>query len=194
MAIECCKLVGNLELGIDGCIISVNTSCNTDMITGCGEELLEGPTIETLNITAYASTDIWVGCPSRAGVSIPFIRKYDCDNNELHFIFNGRGQSFYVGDVSDYVSLYSELDVACTAIAASSTGGPSAIYTETQQVNGYGMHYSGTPIEFDTDPDGTEIFIGGIFNETFYLQNFSLDMQPGQLSVATYSFIRQIVT
>ena len=79
---ECCQLVGDLQLGINGCIISINTSCSTEGIIACGDETpLPGPTTGTINITAYATDQPWIGCPARAGVSIPYLRKYDCKND-----------------------------------------------------------------------------------------------------------------
>jgi hypothetical protein len=190
MAGECCQLVGDLDLGFDGCIISINTNCNTELLTSCGEEPLEGATVGSVNITAYADTDLWVGCPSKAGVSIPFIRKYDCVEDVVYFIFNGQGQSFYTGEANRYVSLNYQVDARCTSISASSTGGPAAIYSQTTQVNGYGMSYGGEPLSFSTTPEGTEISLPGVLSgPTYYLQNFSFEASPGQLPTVTYSLV-----
>jgi hypothetical protein len=196
MAEECCQLVGDLDLGIDGCIISINTSCNTEWSMACGDlQPLEGPSTGTVNITAYADTQLWIGCPSKAGVSIPFVRKYDCDNDITHFIFNGQGQSYYTGEANQYVSLVHEMGYTCEAISASSASGPTSIYTKTQQVNGYGMVYNGEPIPFTTSAEGTEIVLGGILGDTtYYLQSFSLDLNPGQFPTASYSFVHAIQT
>lgn len=190
MAEECCKLVGDLNLGLTGCIISVNTSCSTEVGAVCGDEPAEGPTVGTLNIAGYASDDIWIGCPSRAGVSISFVRKYDCENDQLHFIFNGQGQSFYTGEANQLVTLNTELPTSCAALSASSQSGPATIYSESTQINGYGMSYNGDPISFDTSAEGTVVSLGGIFAGTdYYLQSFNLELTPAQLPVATYSFV-----
>lgn len=190
---ECCQLVGNLDLGIDGCFISVSTNVSTEVIVACGDNPQEGPTTGTLSLSAYASTELWEGCPSRAGVSIPFVRKYDCENDEVHFIFSGRGQSFYVGEADQYVSLYRDLPTTNEAVSASSSSGPASVYTQTTQHNGYGLSYSGDPISFTTDAEGTEIQIGGIFSgNTYYLQSFSFEAQPGQFPIVTYSFVHSV--
>lgn len=193
MATGCCQLVGDLELGLEGCVISVSTNTSTEVITSCGDDPLEGPTIGTVNISGYASTDLWVGCPSRAGVSIPFIRKYDCVNDIVYFIFSGQGQSFYVGEANQFVSLYRELETTSDSLSASSSSGPASIYTMTTQYNGYGLIYSGNPISFSTTAEGTEISLGGVLSgPTYYLQNFSLEAQPGQLPVASYSLVYSV--
>lgn len=190
MADICCQLVGDLDLGLSGCFISVSTSCSTEIGVVCGDEPLEGPTIGTVNITAYADTEIWKGCPSKAGVSISFIRKYDCEADRLYFIFNGKGQSFYTGDAGRFVSLYTTLPTSCTSVNASSSSGPASIYNVSTQVNGYGMTYTGNPIPFSTDARGTTIELGGVFSGLiYYLQNFSLDLQPGNLPVVSYSLV-----
>ena len=185
----CCQLVGNLDLGLEGCIISINTSCSTEVVMACGDEPLEGPSTSTMSISAYADNTLWTGCPSRAGVNIPFIRKYECVSDQVYFIFSGRGQSFYVGDVGGYISLYKELPTSCEAISASSTGGPSSIYMKTRQINGYGLSYTGNPISFSTTAEGTEISLGGVLNGTYYLQSFNFEAQPGQFPVVSYSLV-----
>lgn len=191
---DCCQLVGNLDLGINnGCIISVSSSSTTEVIMACGDEPLEGATTGTISLSAYASTDLWVGCACRAGVSIPFIRKYDCIEDKVYFIFSGQGQSFYTGDKPASISLVGVLNSTTDSISASSSSGPASIYSNSKQYNGFGMRYTGEPISFTTTPKGTEIDIGGVFgNGPFYLQNFSFEAQPGQLPVVTYSLVYSI--
>lgn len=191
MAEDCCKLVGNFQTGLDGCIVSVSTSCSTEFGAICNDTPIEGPTVGTLNIAGYADDQLWKGCPSRAGVNISFVRKYDCAKDKLYFIFNGKGQSFYTGDANKFVSLHSEVKENCPAISASSQSGPATIYTESTQINGYGMTYKGGPISFTTDAKGTSLSLGGIFSDvdTYYLQSFNLELTPAQLPIATYSFV-----
>jgi hypothetical protein len=100
MAEGCCQLVGDLNLGITGgCLISVNTNCSTEGIIACGDDQpLQGPTTGTVSITAYASNSVWIGCPAKAGLSVPYVRKYDCDLDIVYFISSGQGQSFVSGD------------------------------------------------------------------------------------------------
>jgi len=185
---ECCKLVGNLKLGIDGCIISISTSCSTESTVACGDEHpLPGPTIGSLNITGYADTQIWVGCPCKAGLNLPYVRKYDCVNDVVYFIPNGQGQSFISGE-NAAVSVKYPLS-SCTSINASSTSGPTTIYMETTQINGYGLSYTGGPISIETTTEMSPVEFPGIVEQDLYLQNFSFDAQPGQLPTVSYSFV-----
>jgi len=194
MADECCKLVGNLQLGIDGCITSINTNCATDMTNVCGEPL-PGATIGSISLTGYANNELHVGCAGRASVSIPWVRKYDCINDTTHFLFAGEGQASILGPVEDYAELHSTLDVTCDAINASSNSGPATIYTQDTQYNGYGMTYRGDPIPFNTtEEEGVIIELPSEFfgDHTFYLQSFNLTLAPGQLPTASYSLVYSI--
>ena len=187
----CCQLVGNLDLGIDGCFISVSTNCSTEIVQ-CGDSASEGPSTGTINLSAYADNVLWDACPSKAGVSVNFMRKYDCDSDSVYFIFAGQGQSFYTGEADRYVSLNQTLPTGCTSINASSSSGPAAIYAVTEQVNGFGLRYDGDPISFTTTDAGTSIYLGGIFDKTCYLQSFSFDATPGQFPVVSYSFVHSM--
>lgn len=191
---DCCYLVGDLDLGIGGCIISFNSSCSTEIINACGpDDLRAGPTIQTVSMVALADDSVYIGCPASASVSINWLRKYDCNNDVIHFIFAGEGESSIIGDVSAYASLRNVFGGAsCPAISASSQSGPATLYTNTVQINGYGLEYTGDPIAFVTDAAGTEINLGGMFPYTFYLQSFSLDLRPGDFPTASYTLVRGI--
>jgi hypothetical protein len=190
MADSCCQLVGNLNLGFPGCVISVSTNCSTEGVIACGEENpLPGPTTGTVNITAYADTSPWVGCPVKAGVNIPYIRKYDCDLDIVYFIPSGQGQSYVSGDAQGIVSVKYPLS-ECESINASSTGGPAGIYMQTTQITGYGLDFYGDPITIHTDSEMLPLNLGGPFSgKDMYLQTFNFDAQPGQPPTASYTFV-----
>lgn len=188
MAGGCCQLVGDLQLGMGGCIISINTNCSTEGIIACGDEQpLEGPSTGTISITAYASREPWIGCAAKAGLNIPYVRKYDCEQDILYFIPSGQGQSFTTGDTQGFVSVKYVLST-CDALSASSTNGPTSLYLQETQVNGYGMSYTGGPISIHTTPVMEPSNIGIGPDET-YIQSFSFDAQPGQIPTVTYSYI-----
>jgi hypothetical protein len=197
MAEDCCKLVGNLILSdLGGCITSVNVSSRSEIIKECGGEILLGPTTGTVSITGYAviSTDndsgIHTGCPGRASVSIPWVRRYDCDGepDTLYLISAGQGSSSLAGDVQDLADLNIRTGRSFPTISANSTSGPSSVYMETSQEEGYGLTYVGAPIAFDTE---TELIIAnfGVGEGPLYLQNFSVEFNPGEIPTASYSFM-----
>lgn len=198
MANGCCKLVGNFNVNLDGCIISVSNSSKIEIIKECGGELLVGPTIGNLTMTAYAvdltqGNPIHVGCPGRAGLSVNWVRRYDCDTNTVYFISAGQGSSYKAGEETDLAKFGIELGIGTgrtySAISANSSSGPATIYMDTPQEDGYGLVYTGEPLPFDTDD--TLIFQN--FLETggpaLYLQNFSIELSPGEIPVANYSFV-----
>jgi hypothetical protein len=191
MAGGCCQLVGGLDLGIDGCIISVSTSCSVETAAVCGGEPLEGPATHSVSISAYAANEMWVGCPGKAGVNISWIRKYDCIANITYLIFAGQGQSFVAGDVKGLVSVNKALS-SFSSFSASSSSGPTGIYMSTTQINGYGLNYAGDPFSFDTSNPDLQIDLGGSLGGSHYLQSFNFDAQPGQLPVVSYTFVAPI--
>lgn len=188
MGNECCNLVGNLKLGLEGCIISINVTGKTDVNIACGEPL-PGPTTGSVSLTGYVSNEMFVGCPSRAGVNIPWIRKYDCDSNKVHFIFSGEGSSFIEGEAGQFVTLNKSLDREYTSINASSSSGPQSIYMKTTHIDGYGLTYNGGPISFTTKPESTVIPNFGVGEGDMYLQNFNLEASPGNIPTVSYSFV-----
>jgi len=195
MAENCCKIVGNLTIdGIDGCITSVNVSSRSEILRECGGEILIGPTTGTVSITGYAVTStendsgIHTGCPGRAGVSIPWVRRYDCDQDILYLIAGGQGSSFIAGDIENSATLNIATGRSFPSISASSTSGPATVYMETFQEEGYGLNYTGGPIAFDTRE---ELIINnfGVGEGPLYLQNFSVEFNPGEIPTASYSFL-----
>ena len=186
----CCQLVGNLVLGTDACIISISTTCSTEGSIACGETIpLPGPTTGSVSITAFADNKPWVGCPAKAGLNVPYIRKYDCELDKLHFIPGGQGQSFTSGPAEQFASVKFPL-YTCTSMQASSANGPAGMYIDTEQTNGYGLSYTGGPISISTEGDmePTSLGLTGVPSEA-YLQNVSFDAQPGQLPTVSYSFV-----
>ena len=191
-----CDVVGNFDISVNGCVISINTSCSTELIYACVDDtnendILEGPSVFNINMTAYATDYIWAGSPAKAGVTINFIRKYDCVNDELWLIPAGKGQSFIVGDTLDLVTIERELSAVCESVSASSASGPATIYTKTTQRNGYGLSYTGQPFSFATagsQKTGLELNAGD--NLYGYLQSFSFDATPGEYPTVSYSLIR----
>ena len=189
---ECCQLVGNLQLGGTGCIISVTTNCSSEISKPCGgsDVFFLGAT-QTTSITAYASNSIHRGCPGRAGVSISWIKKYDCMNNKTYFIFAGEGDAYISGEVS-VASIHKVGPALCDGISASSSSGPTSIYMVTSQSTGYGLTYTGGPYSFSSNAiEGTILDFG--FG-TGFLQNFSYECQPGQIPTASYTIVTALDT
>ncbi len=187
---DCCYLTSNFYVSDDlGCVISVSVSTSTET-SKIGDCVIVGPTIGTVSITGYATDKYHTGCPGRAGVQLSWIRKYDCDNDVVYFIFSGEGKSQIAGDIGGLATLNTKV-CTNTSISASSTSGPS-LYTHMEQDEGYGLRYRGDPIIFDTAVETDLNFdankIGAPYSDC-HLQNFSLECTPGQIPVASYSYV-----
>jgi len=182
----CCQLVGDLYVG--DYIISVQVKSNTE-INKSGTSIILGPTLGSVSISAYATKSIHTGCPGRAGVSLNWLRKYDCDKDELHFIFLGSGKSFISGDVEDLVSVSNGV-VNYPILNASATSGPTGFYEHTTQTDGFGLSYKGKPYSFNTGSEGeVSIPLDGIGPGTGYLQSFALQCVPGQVPTVNYNIV-----
>lgn len=195
MADDCCKLVGNFfnetELNFDtyGCFISVNININTEYTDYECSTMVGGATTGTINLSGYAGTAIYRGCPGRAGVQVLWLRKYDCENDVLHFIFSGAGRSFMSVDSITGLTLAKTFPKKTRVTSASSQSGPSSLYSDYLQTEGIGMSYTAGPITFDTGNGATCTLPNmGVGEGSYYLQNFSIEMVPGSVPVANYTF------
>ena len=199
MANECCKLVGNLIIENTEGIISVSTRSSTE-INKIDDNLIIGQTIGTVSVTAYASNLLHTGCVGRQGVSLPWIRKYDCEKDITYFIYAGEGRSYSAGAESDLVELL-ENSVEYAVLNGSAGSGPTNLYEHEIQHDGYGLVYTGNPWQFDTrNRDTLKISMtiveavnplvnpGGTIYTDLYLQNFGLQLSPNTLPTATFDF------
>lgn len=189
MAVDCCKLVQNLNIG--DFIISVQVRSSTE-VNKSGNSILVGPTIGSISMTGYATDVIHYGCPGRAGVTINWIRKYDCDNDQVYMLFAGSGKSYISGDVEGTASVLNPV-VTYPIINASAANGPTGLYEDYNQTDGYGLDYTGFPYPFTTTDEGS-VSIGNLGNfignsPSIYLQSFSVQFSPGEVPVASYDLV-----
>jgi len=189
MPSNCCKLVGNFPISTNECFVSINVSSSTESSL-IENQMVVGATVGTVSVTGHAQDTIYTGCPGRASVQIPWLRKWDCDNDDLYFIPQGEGRSSIFGEVSGLASLHQTIGTY-RIVNASSSSGPASLYTDEEQTDGYGLTYTGGPISFSTSPNGVtwdgaglDLGIG-----TMYMQNFSIEFTPGEIPIASYSFV-----
>jgi len=197
----CCNLVGDFDITAPG-ILSITSQGSTQMNLISANNV-NAYTISastgTVSLTAYASALRYKGCPGRAGVSIPWIVKSNCAKNI--YLFGGYGRSYISGEVGDYAKFpsiagvpnpISEYDV----VSATAGSGPSALYEDSTQKDGYGLIYKGNPWDIDTSSES-----GCLINLTSYgiggyglcmLQNINIQCVPGQIPIVNMSFIYSI--
>jgi len=200
---NCCQLVGNYQINGTECFVSINTGGSTEG-SYIDNTLIIGPTVGTASVVGLANNGILhEGCAVRANVSFNWVRKWDCDNNILHFIPAGLGQSYATDGASQYgISVKHVVDNDFRSISVSSDGGPAALYQDTVADSGFGLSYAAGPIDFSAEDHITNVggnivvqgitvpgsFIG-LNVETMYLQSFNFDAQPAQPPRASYSFV-----
>jgi len=191
MAHPCCNLVGNFPIGELEGIISVSSKGSTEM-SKIGDVIIKGPSTGTLSISAYASKEVHSGCAGRAGLSLNWIKKYDCEEDKVYFIFAGEGRSYKVGDVGSLVLLnYPGDAVSYEVISASASSGPATVYQKENQIDSYGLQYLGGPWAFNTASGDVVISLGSLSAGygRIYLQSFSINLTPNQIPVVNYDFV-----
>ena len=193
--LECCKLVSTYPITHNKCIVSISVNSSTPS-TKVEECFVIGPTIGSVTMSGFATTDLHTGCRGRAGVSIPWIRKYDCDKDIVHFLFSGGGKSYIAGDVEGTATLNESVVAPYKVISASSASGPTSLYMDEEQTDGYGLIYTGDPEPFDSTTLEDSSTFGSSFASSIglpssynlFLQSFSVDFAPGEMPMANYSF------
>ena len=197
----CCNLVGNFNITAPG-IISVTSQGSTQMnlISAGGTNASTiSPSTGTVSITAYASDERYVGCPGRAGVTIPWVIRSNCAENI--YLFGGAGRSYISGEVGNFAKFPSIAGITnpiseYNVVSASAGSGPASLYEDSTQKDGYGLIYSGNPWNINTTTEAgctinlTSYGIGG-YGEC-KLQNINIQCVPGQIPVVNISFIYSI--
>jgi hypothetical protein len=201
MAIDCCKLVGNFPITVDG-IISISSKGKTEVqvyTDGSIATSVLGASTGTVSISAYASKQVHYGCFGRAGVSVNWIKKYNCDTTT--FIYAGQGSSYISGDTSNLVEFPTIQGITnplakVHVVNVSSSSGPVSLYEDYQQEDGYGLVFTGNPWNIDTTSEAgatinlSSMGIGGYGPSL--LQSLSLQCTPGGLPVVSMDFVYSI--
>lgn len=201
MVENCCKIVGGFPITADG-IISISSKGNTEVslhsVHGVSAATV-APSTGTVSITAYAGSKVHYGCKGRAGVSVAWQKRSDCNN--FIYLFSGYGKSYMSGDVENYVEFPSINGVInpvalVPSINASSGSGPAALYSDSTQEDGYGLIYNGQPWSIDTrTEEGSKVNLTtygiGNYGECM-LQNLELTLEPGKVPTVSMSFIYSI--
>lgn len=199
MATDCCKVVGNFPTTLEG-IISISSRGKTDvqLIQAGGSAVsIIKPSTGTVSISAYASYEVYTGCPGRASVSVNWIRKSDCDN--LYFLYAGAGASSISGNISSFV-IFPNIDGVSNPLSelkvvnASASSGPGSLYEDYSQQDGYGLIYTGYPWNLDTSDESTATVDLSDFGDygDCLLQSLNLQCTPGQLPIVNMDFIYNI--
>jgi hypothetical protein len=197
---DCCQLVSGLQLNIGGCAISINMNSSTEIVKECDNEILIGATNGTLSLNAYVDGffSVFTDCATSASLSVPWIRRYDCENDTVYFINSGDGSASIIGD-PPFVSLITSVGRSYPNLSASVGSGPSTVYALQTQEDGYGLIYSGGPINFDSSNESdlirtfSSIISPSILElpngvSDLHLQSFNVNYSPGEIPTANYSF------
>ena len=200
MACEC-SIAGLFSIEFDG-IISANITGSSefvDILAQCdtgpnilGEvrKRLKGPSVGTINITAYAflkGGDRYLGtsCPSTASISFPTQQRFDCENNITRLIRTKTGEASREGDPIVGISLLEEF-CSFRTVNASAASGPAGRVTDTEKFLGSDIIWAGPPISFDSsDADTLDVTLLGLEAK---MTQFSINVAVPGVGTNSYSF------
>ena len=194
-----CNIAALLSINYTG-IVSASINGGTTVELAETGLVLLGATINNLSLSAYAYTpgqdrSLGVTCPMQAQASIPWVQKYDCMNNTVHFIPKaGAKASISGGSASGGISgiLYLDCDPNITTpqFSASAQSGPVSPYITSDRRDGFNLVYTGRPIAVQSgSPRPYTINLGPGNTVQGYLQSFSLNINPPQPAMVNYSFV-----
>ena len=192
-----CSIAGMLDPGMNG-IISATINAGTDVKVTSEGVILLGPTLGSVNISAYPFPPdnnlnlmeyYGVECPSRVGINMNWVQKYDCDADIYYFIPMRGGLAWYEGDLPQQFTL-NETIISYESINASASSGPATMVSQMTHVDVYGLNYSGMPIAINGgEPESYNILTAIMpVDAELYLQSFSFDFTPPTQATVNYSF------
>ena len=189
-----CNIVGLLSINYSG-IISANIGGSTTVEIASDGLVLLGQTVNTLSISAYPFSpggDWFLGatCASTASAQLQWVQKYDCANNEIHFIPKSGGKASITGGPINGVSLTCDPNIVTETFSASASSGPATPYITNERRDGYNLKYNGGPIPIQSgSPRAYNISLGIGGTIRAYLQSFSLSVSPPSPATVNYSFV-----
>lgn len=156
---------------------------------------LTGPSIGTLNITAYAfaqgTTDKFLGtaCPSSAGIDFPTQNRFDCENNITRIIRTKTGNAFREGDPITGITLSGDI-CSFRTVNASAQGGPFNRVIDTDRYIGTDLVNTTPPFPFDsTDADTLDFTILGL---DVKLTSFNISISAPSVATSSFTFTYSI--
>lgn len=189
-----CNIVALLTMNYSG-IISANINGGTTVEISEDGLVLLGATINTLSISAYPFSpggDWYLGatCPSSAEAQLQWVQKYDCFNNETHFIPKSGGKASITGGPINGVDLVCDPNIVTESFSANASSGPVTFFITNERRDGYNLRYTGGPIAVNSgSPEAYNINMGIGGSIRGYLQSFNLQVTPPQPATVSYSFV-----
>jgi hypothetical protein len=187
-----CNIAGLLQNYYEG-IYAASLNGNTEVTITSDGLVLIGTTMNQLSISSWAfrsGDDRFLGatCPASASAEVRWITKYDCFNDETHFIPISGGKASITGGPIDGVYLDCDPDIVCKSFSASAQSGPMTPYLLGERRDGFNLVYTGHPIPIQSaSPDPYIIRLGDL-NLVAYLQSFSLTVEPPKAAEVSYTF------
>ncbi len=190
-----CNIVGLLSTNYQGIFsASINGSTVIEIAEDSGTVLI-GQTTNNLTIGAYAflpGGDHFLGasCQASAQASIPWLTKFDCFKDEVHFIPRVGGTASVTNGPINNVSLTCSPGIESRSFTADASSGPATPFIKGVREDGFNLVYTGNPIAIESaKPAAYNIQLGFVGTIKGFLQSFSVSVNPPDVAKVQYSFV-----
>jgi hypothetical protein len=185
-----CRIVGDLDIGIDG-VFSINVSANTQVSKTMDGDIVIGPKEKIISISAYPflpGESDKTGCAVKISSQFKWTKVYSCDDDIYYYVYQKIGNISSLGEPPDIITFDALVDQG-VGYNASASSGPYSYYMGDEVSSAFSMHYTGLPIEFNSaNQDDMVMKLGNIADRAF-LQSFTYTGGLGaNIPIVTYRF------
>ena len=170
-----CRIVGALDIGIDG-VFNINVSANTQVSKSMDGTVVVGPKEKIISISAYPfapGESDKTGCPIKISSQFKWNKIYSCEDDMYYYIYQRTGNISSLGEPSADLITFDELVDQGTGYSASAQSGPYTFYMGDDVSSAFSMNYTGRPIPFNSaNVEDMVMSLGNIADKAF-LQSFT---------------------
>jgi len=170
-----CRIVGNLDIGING-VFSINVSTNAKVSKTIDGDIVKAPKERTISISAYPFMTGELdrtGCATKISSQFKWTKIYSCDDDIYYYMYQKIGNISSLGDPPLDLLTLDEVYDQGTGYNASATAGPYSYYIGDNISSAFSMKYTGNPIAFDSAEQETMVMSLGNIADKAFLQSFS---------------------
>ncbi len=174
MACEC-RIVGNLDIGLNG-VFNINVSTNAKVSKTVDGDIVKAPKERTISISAYPFMPGELdrtGCATKISSQFKWTKIYSCDDDTYYYMYQKIGNISSLGDPPPDLITLDEVFDQGTGYSASATAGPYSYYIGDNISSAFSMKYTGNPITFDSAEQDTMVMSIGNIADRAFLQSFS---------------------
>lgn len=189
---ECdCRIVGALDIGIDG-VFSINVSANTSVSKTMDGNVVIGPKEKTISISAYPflpGESDKTGCAVKISSQFKWNKIYSCDDDIYYYVYQRVGNISSLGEPPADLIVFDELVDQGTGYNASAQSGPYTFYMGDNVSSAFSMNYTGIPIPFNSaNQEDMVMDLGNIADQAFLMSFTYTGGLGSNIPIVNYRF------